>query len=197
MSKRNETGVRKSLKWVTERETAFSLLDILVKLGKASRYDLASQTKFSYATVMNYIEKFKEAGLVKEIGEVEAKRGGKKTIYEPTQRALDLISESEPSVLTTMEIRQPTVLNSVGFYSLGTLPRKERMEKKRVQDILNEMRVDVAVVVNYKGHPIPIIPISTLGGIDQAGAIFSEELKHRINEVAIKVAEKIIDAEKS
>ena len=198
MTRQNRKSTTANLKWITERETALSVLMKLAELGRASRYDLASKLDVSYATVMNYISKFTEAGIVREIGEVEADRGGKKTLFEPTQEALDILSSIEPSKVTTEEIRQPIALPSLGFYSLGTPHRKEKTKRRnKVQDVLDDMRVDVAVVVNYKGNPIPIMPISTLGGIDQASAIFSEELKHRINEVATRVAEKIADAEKT
>jgi len=198
MSTRNKKTTSKNFKWIIERETALSILMLLAKLGKASRYDLASQLKFSYATVMNYIGKFKKAGIVREIGDVEAERGGKKTLYEPTQKALDLMSEVALSMTSKMGMKQPTVLPSSGFYSLGASPHKKKLEeKKKVEDVLNDMNVDVAVVVNYQGYAIPIMQLSSLGTIEQASATFSENVSQRILAVANLIAKRIAEAKKS
>lgn len=192
MTKQSGKSTTEKLKWITERETALSILMKLAELGRASRYDLASKLDVSYATVMNYISKFTEAGIVREIGEVEADRGGKKTLFEPTQEALDILSGIESSRITTIETRQPTELLSLGFYSLGTPQRREKTKRRnKVQDILDDMRVDVAVVVNYKGYPIPVMPISTLGDIGQIGLIFSENVREKILATAIRVAQNI------
>jgi len=197
MARQNGKSTTANLKWITERETALSVLTKLAELRRASRYDLASKLEVSYATVMNYISKFIEAGIVREIGEVEAERGGKKVLYEPTEKALKFLSQVEPSELATAEIRPPSALPSLGFYSLGTAKRGEMTKRRnKIQDILDDMRVDVAVVVNYKGNPIPIVPLSTLGGIDQVSSIFNENINQRIREVAGKIAEGIAGAEK-
>jgi len=192
--KKSET---KELKWIKERETALSILTLLAKLEKASRYDLASKLDVSYATVVAYIRKFKEADIVKEIGVVEAERGGTKILYEPTEKALDLLSEVESSKVTTLEMPQPTTVSSLGFYSVPSERGQKIKRRDKIQDVLDDMRVDVAVVVNYKGNPIPIMPISTLGGIDQASAIFNENISKKILAMAIQIAEKMVEREKS
>jgi len=202
MSRQKRKSATANLKWITERETALSILKKLAELGRASRYDLASKLDVSYATVMNYVEKFKDAGLIEEIGEVEAERGGKKVLFRPKKEAMDLLSEVESPKTVSVEIlhagySRPSPSPLGALYSLTSRKPKRKGEKERrnkVQDILDDMRVDVAVVVNYRGNPIPIMPISTLGGIDQVSLVFSEKLNQRIQEVAVKIAKKLAEA---
>lgn len=194
--KSKKQRIPKNLRWVVERKTALSILALLAKLGKASRYDLASQLDVSYATVMNYIDRFKNAGLIEEIGEVEAERGGKKTIYKPTQRALDLLSEFKSAEVARLETQPQTALPSLGFYSMPSKRKQKVNGKNKVQEVLNNMRVDIAVVVNYDDHPIPIMPISTLGKIDQVHNIFSEDVSQRILDIAIQIAKRITETPK-
>jgi len=195
MSKQKEKSATEDFKWITERETASSILTKLAELKKASKYDLTSRLDVSYATVMNYIRKFIDAGLVTELGEVQAERGGKKTLYEPTQKALEFLSEVKPSTIAIIDTGFTRARPSLGLYSLSMPERKDRQKKRsKAQDVLKDMTVDVAIVVNYKGHPIPIMPISTIGGIDQVNALFSDNLNQRIREVAVKIAENLAEA---
>lgn len=201
MSRQKRKSATPNLKWITERETALSILKKLAELGRASRYDLASKLDVSYATVMNYVEKFKDAGLIEEIGEVEAERGGKKVLFRPKKEAMELLSEVESPKTVSVEMlhagySRPSPSPLGVLYSLTSRKPKRKGEKERrnkVQDILDDMRVDVAVVVSYKGHPIPITPISTLGSIDQAANVFNEKIGQKILETALAMAKKITE----
>jgi DNA-binding transcriptional ArsR family regulator len=187
---KEETG---DLDWISERRTPLLILTLLAKLRKASRYDLASQLGLSYATVMNYMRRFTEAGLTTEVGNVQAERGGKKTLFEPTQKALAILCKISPSDMSSVK-EEPAV--PLGFYSLSSEDLKQRKapRKGRIESIIDEMRLDIAVVVSYEGHPYPIMPLSALGPVNQVGNVFSEEVNRRIQKVTAELAKRIAES---